>query len=52
MNIRVLTATSAVSHLAKVSSPKVASQGLSANFLIDSAAISTEEIGNPPHRGR
>lgn len=30
---------------------KVASQGLSANFLIDSAATSTEEIGNPPHRG-
>ena len=31
---------------------KVASQGLSAHFLIDSAATSTEEIGNPPHRGR
>ena len=30
---------------------KVASQGLSAHFLIDSAATSTEEIGNPPHRG-
>lgn len=31
---------------------KVASQGLSANFLIDGAATSTEEIGNPPHRAR
>ena len=30
---------------------KVASQGLSAHFLIDSADTSTEEIGNPPHRG-
>ena len=30
---------------------KVVSQGLSAHFLIDSAATSTEEIGNPPHRG-
>ncbi|WP_448864571.1 low molecular weight protein-tyrosine-phosphatase [Clostridium sp.] len=30
---------------------KTASLGLSAHFLIDSAATSTEEIGNPPHRG-
>ena len=30
---------------------KAASQGLSAHFLIDSAATSTEEIGNPPHWG-
>lgn len=30
---------------------KVAKLGLSDQFLIDSAATSTEEIGNPPHRG-
>lgn len=30
---------------------KVAELGLSDQFLIDSFATSTEEIGNPPHRG-
>ena len=30
---------------------KVDMLGLSDRFIIDSAATSTEEIGNPPHRG-
>ena len=30
---------------------KVKELGLSDRFVIDSAATSTEEIGNPPHRG-
>jgi protein-tyrosine phosphatase len=30
---------------------KVKTLGLSEQFLIDSFATSTEEIGNPPHRG-
>ncbi len=30
---------------------KVSALGLADQFLIDSAATSTEEIGNPPHRG-
>ena len=30
---------------------KVKTLGLSDQFLIDSFATSTEEIGNPPHRG-
>ena len=30
---------------------KVKEKGLSDQFVIDSFATSTEEIGNPPHRG-
>lgn len=30
---------------------KVTTLGLAEQFVIDSAATSTEEIGNPPHRG-
>lgn len=34
-----------------VFSHMVKKQGLEKQFFIDSAATSTEEIGNPPHRG-
>ena len=30
---------------------RVKVQGLADQFIIDSFATSTEEIGNPPHRG-
>lgn len=30
---------------------KISAAGLSDYFLVDSAATSTDEIGNPPHRG-
>ena len=40
-----------INHGRKVFTHKVKTLGLSDQFLIDSFATSTEEIGNPPHRG-